>query len=37
MELNKEHIRLLFCFHQKKNIVDTHRIIYETCGKCYNY
>jgi len=32
MESNKEHIRhcLLFCFHQKKNAADAHRIICET-------
>jgi len=35
MELNKEYIRycLLFCFHQKKNTADAHKIICETYDK----
>lgn len=28
MELDKEHIRNLLCFHQKKNVIITNKIIY---------
>jgi len=33
MESNKEHIRLLFYFHQKKSTADAYRILCETYGK----
>jgi len=35
MESDKKHIRycFLFCFHQKKNAADIHRIICEKYGE----
>jgi len=39
MEPYKEHIChcRLFCFHQRKNATDAHRIIYETYDENVSY